>query len=162
MSDKDKSGELVKAKRYCEKLLSICPRTEFDIRTRLSRKGFDEKVAEEALVFLRQKGFVDDLEYARVWAGAHAGTKGPELVRFELKKKGIPDGIIEGLLKDLNIAANEEKIVTDIVKKKLVELTKKGAGSLKSGIFRYVVSKGFDAALVEEVINRICDEEHSE
>ncbi len=48
--------------------LSRCERTEAELRSRLSRQGFDLATADAALEVLQDQGHVDDARFARMYA----------------------------------------------------------------------------------------------
>ena len=59
--------QLQKAKNYAFLLLKFRPRSEKEISERLKRKKFDTAVIRETILFLKEKSFVDDSYFAKVW-----------------------------------------------------------------------------------------------
>ncbi|MCK4261812.1 RecX family transcriptional regulator, partial [bacterium] len=59
--------ETRKAKEYALNLLSFRPRSSKEVRDRLKRKDYDEKVIEEAVENLGRIGLLNDEEFARSW-----------------------------------------------------------------------------------------------
>ncbi len=72
------------------------PRTEKEIRDKLTHSGFDESVIEAAMAELSEKGYLNDAHFAMNWVESRAASK-PRSRRFysyELKRKGISESII--------------------------------------------------------------------
>lgn len=73
------------------------PRSEYEVRQRLRRGGFDSADIEAALIKLKEKGMIDDLAFARSWLNDRSSFKprSQRLIKLELKQKGIATDIIE-------------------------------------------------------------------
>jgi regulatory protein len=154
--------ENVEALKYGEKLLSICPRTESSLRTRLLRKGFSEASCDAAVAFLKERRILDDIAFAREWVEAKAseGPVGELLVRERLSEKGISGGTLDKVIAELGLAFREEESVREIVKK--MSGRSKGrnpSGKERMKIYRYAVSRGFDPELAAETIRTILGDE---
>jgi len=71
--DSDRLADLTRADAFQRCLnaahgyLSYRPRSEFELRERLSRRGFDDGSVEAVLVRLKEAALVDDAEFARFW-----------------------------------------------------------------------------------------------
>ncbi len=76
--------------------LSYRPRSEFELRERLGRRGFDSDSVEEVLVWLKERGLVDDTEFAQFWQDNRQAfsPRSSSLTRLELRRKGVAEEII--------------------------------------------------------------------
>lgn len=98
----DRVEELVKASNFQHCLnvamhfLSYRPRSEFELRKRLKRRGFDSDSVEPVLSKLREQGLVNDVEFARFWQDNRQtfSPRSAALTRLELRRKGVADEII--------------------------------------------------------------------
>ncbi len=75
------------------------PRTRWELERRLRRAGAADDVIEATLARLRELGYVDDAAFARWWLeqrDRHA-PRGERLVEAELRQRGVPRDVIEGL-----------------------------------------------------------------
>jgi regulatory protein len=81
------------------RFLGARPRTQWELRRRLQRSGADDDVLEAALARLADLGYVDDVAFVRWWSeqrDRHA-PRGRRLIEAELRQKGVPREVIEGL-----------------------------------------------------------------
>jgi regulatory protein len=76
--------------------LNYRPRSEFELRDRLRRRGFDTETVEIVISRLKEQGLVDDTAFARYWAENRESfsPRSRWLTRVELRQKGITDEII--------------------------------------------------------------------
>lgn len=91
---------LAAAARY----LSYRPRSEFELRERLSRRGFDIDSIEAALTRLKEQGLVDDTDFARFWRD-NRQTFSPRsrwLTGLELRRKGVTEEVIDQVVDNVS------------------------------------------------------------
>ena len=84
-------------------LISYRPRSEAEIRKRLTEKGFGAQEVEEVLGRLRQAGLVSDEAFARTWADNRSTfrPRSHRMVAAELRQKGVANETIEQALSEL-------------------------------------------------------------
>ncbi len=82
-------------------LLSYRPRSVQEVRQQLQRKGFSPSVIEQAIARLQALRYLDDEAFARFWVESRANHKqlSQRALRYELKKKGIADDVIDEVLR---------------------------------------------------------------
>ncbi|MDL5054583.1 RecX family transcriptional regulator [Oscillatoria laete-virens NRMC-F 0139] len=99
--------EVQRATDAAAHFLASRPRSEREIRRRLSEKDFPEPVIEAALERLTTLGYVDDQAFAAFWVRDRMMFKpaSPRALRYELKQKGVADSIIAEALADLDAEA---------------------------------------------------------
>ena len=84
------------------RLLSYRPRSEAEIRARLSRR-FDREIIERVLLQLKAKQMVDDAAFAQFWRENRESfsPRSKRLLKLELRQKGIDpevvDEVVEGI-----------------------------------------------------------------
>ena len=90
--------------------LGMRPRSTHEIRDHLHRKGYSPETVETAVGGLTERGYLDDLAFARWWAENRAQfqPRGPYLIRQELRRKGVPSATI-----DETLAEQAETVDTD-------------------------------------------------
>ena len=89
-----------RAREACLRLLDYRARSRGELRDRLRRKGFDQRVIDAALVELEAAGLVDDEGFARAWVQerlAHS-PRGALKMRWELRGKGVAEELIQRTL----------------------------------------------------------------
>ncbi|MFC1913046.1 regulatory protein RecX [Chloroflexota bacterium] len=77
--------------------LSYRPRSEFELRERLRRRGFTDDSITAVLDKLKEQGLMDDTKFAQFWKD-NRETFSPRsqwLTRLELRRKGVAEDIIE-------------------------------------------------------------------
>jgi regulatory protein len=91
--------------------LSYRPRSEFELRGRLQRRGFAGDNIEAVLVRLREQGVVDDGEFARFWRDNRQTfrPRSRALTRLELRRKGVGEEVIGQVLGAVDDADSAER-----------------------------------------------------
>lgn len=84
------------------KFLSYRPRSEAEVRARLSRLGFPQKSVEATLEKLRTLNLLDDEIFARGWVRGRAEGRGygPLRIERELRQKGIAKSLIRQVVQE--------------------------------------------------------------
>lgn len=84
------------------KFLSYRPRSEAEVRTKLSQLGFPQKSIDTTLEKLRSLNLVNDEIFARSWARGRAEGRGygPLRIERELRQKGIARPLIRQVVKE--------------------------------------------------------------
>jgi regulatory protein len=94
MHPEDEGPDVVRrATDACLKLLSVRSRSRHELEVALERKGFAEKVREEALSRVSGWGYLDDVRFAQERAAAllRKGRLGPRAVLQRLEAHGLPE-----------------------------------------------------------------------
>ncbi|MBA4372873.1 MAG: hypothetical protein C0402_08405 [Thermodesulfovibrio sp.] len=94
------TGSAPEAKKYALKLLAYRGRSEQELRERLLRKGFEERVIETVTRDLKRAGFIDDTALAvSLKRQAQEGRLlGHHAVRIFLLKRGLSRDIVDAAL----------------------------------------------------------------
>jgi regulatory protein len=94
MHPEDEGPDAVRrATDACLKLLSVRSRSRHELEVALERKGFEQKVREEALSRVAGWGYLDDTRFAQERAAAllRKGRLGPRAVLQRLEAHGLPE-----------------------------------------------------------------------
>lgn len=88
-------------------------RSEREIRDYLSKKETDEPVIDEVIHKLTAQRYINDEEFALAYVRTQANTtdKGPDVIKLELKEKGITEGIRIQALGEFSVEKQIEKAV---------------------------------------------------
>ncbi len=71
---------------------------------KLKGRGLDEAVAAQVIGELQAAGWQDERRFAESFIRSHhARGRGPVKIRFELRQKGIDDGLIEQVMQSLDL-----------------------------------------------------------
>ncbi len=153
----EREGELKEAQN---KVLELCARAEQysqGLKTKLRARGFEPEVIREAIEVLAQKGIVDDLRYATIWARTRAQRKGegPAIIAAGLRAKGLEAKIVKEALAYIDFGA----IIPHAIEKEVKRLSKLlASGKLKGGeefrdeLYRSLKAQGFDAFQLKDAL----------
>ncbi len=143
---------LQKAKDYVFNLLSYRDRTKDEIRHKLRKKGYNEELIEKVIAVLTNLDYLDDKEFARKWVKERIKNKprGRYMLRYELKKKGIDEKIIKGVLNKLINDEIELEITQRLAKKWLRKNKNKDNYQLK--LKRYLHNKGISDYVIKKYL----------
>lgn len=154
MKDKITEGKVEKATSKALNYLSYKARTVYEMRGYLEKKGFCDGVIEEAIKKLGEMKYLDDYNYAVEWLEIQlaAGDKGPKLMEYKLRQKGISPGIAAEAIDKLIDGNMEFEMATSLFLKKYgqnpnlnyTEKQKAGAFLSRKGFSYEVVVKVLD------------------
>ena len=145
-----------KALNYAFCLLKFRPRSEYELRQRLERKGFSEEQIRQTLGLLKQKGFINDEEFARMWVESRINKPlGLRRLREELRVKGISRDLITQILEQTQEKYSEEKLIQDAISRRLDRLKRLEPKKAKQRLYLYLLRRGFSTDRVREAVNQI-------
>jgi regulatory protein len=153
--------ERQKAYHASLRYMSGRPRSEKEVRDRLTAKGFEEETIVSVLHQLNHEGYLDDREFARMWAEqrVHSRKKGRLSVVRELRRKGIGKDRIQEALSQL-----DEQIEADHAYRLLSSRWLKLSGEYrtkKQKLLAYLFRKGYTRSVIQQAI-RQWNEAHPE
>ena len=139
------------------RMLSYQPLTGQRLRRKLMEKGYDEETAEQVVQMLTERGYVDDLAYARRAVDVFR-RKGYGILRIrqELRQRGVDRETADQALLDFE---TEEDVLDSLLRKKLKGQTdakaiQKAAAALSR--------KGYTWEEIRSAIRRYENEENDE
>ena len=125
---------------YAIKQLSRADTTSFQIRKKLEQKGFKKEEIKKVIKYLILKDYLNDRRYAAnvINKNIESGKKGPKLLYYELRKKGVQKEICKSLINELYTQETEIKAMKKLnlkmtnEKKKLIEKLRRRGFRLSS------------------------------
>jgi regulatory protein len=145
-------------KKVLERLQRQCARMEYcssDIyRKALKAMEGDEEAAARIVASLVEDRFVDDLRYATAFAREKSSLQGwgAVKIRFQLRGKGIADGIIAAALQEIDpekAASKLDKLAAD--RYRLL----KDDPQCRLKMLKALLSRGYSYDEVEEAVKRV-------
>lgn len=90
------------------RFLEARPRSEAEVRRRLTTAGYRAELVDTALTRLAELGYLDDAEFARAWVASRdrARPRGEHALRRELTLKGVDRATVDAALEDRRDAAD--------------------------------------------------------
>ncbi len=152
-----------RAKLYAMHLLQDQDRTEKELLDKLKRAEYDQQIAQSALDYVKKFGYVDDSRYAEHFVSRNKGVKSRQVIRQELKKRGVDAYIIEDVLDEHLDDRDEEYAVYRLLKKRRYQPDRDAdedsvkASKERDKQLRYLASKGFSYAKVKYVFEHWSD-----
>lgn len=133
-------------------------KTENEIKVKLEKYNFDNKIIRRVIEFLRKYNFVDDSKYAEIYIKEKAKKYGKSKIKYGLMKKGIKDNIICEKLNDYR--DNDEAYVEGMRKmaiKKYNSVIKveKDKFKIKRKVCSYLLGRGYSWNEIGEVLKEI-------
>ena len=149
-------GAMERARCY----LTNRPRSEFEIRTRLKRYGYQDDIITLTLDRLRSDGMIDDESFAAFWKQNRLdfNSRSAYLIAQELKQKGIAPEIIEEAIKGIDDKA--EAYRAGYRKSKSLLTKDRHEFHRKLGAFLY--RRGFNYEVIGPMVDRLWQEKISE
>jgi len=145
--------------KYLQKAQSYCSRAEkceSDVRIYLYKQGVDSDMVSKIIDSLVADRFVDNARYARAFVSdAFKFNKwGRVKIRQALLAKGISEKFISHPLAEID-DTEYMSLLENLLRAKLKSAHGDDEYKLKASVFRFAMSRGFEAELVEKVWEKI-------
>lgn len=132
--------------------LSATRKTEKQVRSYLSDKGYLPAVIDCVVEKLRSYNFLNDGEYADAYVEFAAKKKGNKLIRMELRAKGVSDAEIDTALE--NVDEETELLAAKELLQKYMRGKSADVQTLQKA-YRYLMSKGFDYDVAKRALSTL-------
>lgn len=146
--------ELNKGQAYALMLLSYRERSLREIRMRMRQKGYEEKLIEKVMKYLKDRNLINDKRFTRLWAESRIKKGyGSWRIQSELEQKGVNREMADEILKDLYSGIDEVQVALDLVKKKKWLL--KEPQRLTEHVSNLLRRRGFSFEVISNVVEKI-------
>jgi regulatory protein len=143
--------------------LSYRMRTEKEVMDQLKKKGFNEEVIKEVIHNLYKLSYLNDLEFAIAFVRTQMNTtkKGPEVIKKELRDKGIKK-------ENIDIALTEFKqdhvlrSAISLIEKTMKQNQKISEKMLRQKINQTMMRKGFSKEIINQAMSEVTFEKDEE
>ena len=132
------------------RLLSIRPRSGWEIKKALDDMGLVAPVRDGVLTDLKEKGLVDDVRFARDFVRSQSELRhfGPHRLRFDLQRRGVAAAVIEEALNREITGESQREAAWAIANKRLAgrpaderEVRRIGAALRRKGIDYEIINQ---------------------
>lgn len=152
--EKEDKKNLNRAREYALRLLEYRERSEQEIKERMARKNYNERLIKSTIGFLKNHNLVNNRRFARMWAeSCLRRSYGRWKVQTDLNKKGIDKEIIEEVLRESYSKVDEIQRALALIQKKWPFLRKKENALLRR-ISDFLKRRGFPFEVIAEVIRQ--------
>jgi len=146
--------ELNKAQAYALMLLGYRERSLREIRMRMRRRGYEEKLIDRVVNYLKDRNLINDKRFARLWAESRIKKGyGSWRIKSEFEQKGVDREMTDEILKDLYSGIDEVQVALDLVKKKRWLL--KEPQRLTERVSSLLRRRGFSFEVISNVVEKI-------
>lgn len=137
------------------RLLSYRPRSEAEIRTRLSRR-FNGETIEGVILQLRERQMIDDVAFAVFWREARDSfsPRGRRLLKVELRHKGVDPEVIDEVLDGID----DEESAYRAAQKRGRTLAKEDYETFRRKLGAFLRRRGFSYGVVNRTTERLWQE----
>ncbi|HSM24437.1 MAG TPA: RecX family transcriptional regulator [Anaerolineaceae bacterium] len=134
------------------KFIAYKPRTKFDVLKKLQKLGFEEKIINQILSKLVDKGYIDDQQFARNWIEnkSYSKPRSKRLISWELKNKKIDKDLIEDLLE---IMDPDEVLAVRAAEKHSRRISNCDDEIFKRRLSGFLQRRGFSYSIIKPVVN---------
>ncbi|MCD6453422.1 MAG: RecX family transcriptional regulator [Dehalococcoidales bacterium] len=150
------ADSLQRCQLAAEHYLSYRPRSEFELRERLRRRGFDGDSVAMVLSRLRERGLVDDMGFAQFWKDNRESfsPRSQWLTRVELRRKGVAEEIIDQVVKVIN--DDDSAYRAAISKARRLPLS--DYAGFRHRLGGYLKRRGFNYGVINHTVERLWQE----
>ncbi|MFI3200132.1 MAG: RecX family transcriptional regulator [Eubacteriales bacterium] len=151
-----------RAKLRCMNLLSKKTYTEAQLYQKL-QNDYQENFIQEAIDYVKSYGYVNDEQYAIDYISYHQETKSRKQIEMDLRKRGIPEEIVKNTLEGFreNSEQQENLLIQKFLEKKRYSPIK-ATYEDKDKMIRFLLRKGFEYALIKNVMKEYIYHENDE
>jgi regulatory protein len=137
--------------------LGYRPRSEFELRERLQRRGFDGDSVEAVLAKLKEQGLVDDMAFAQFWRDNRQSfsPRSQWLTKLELRQKGVAADIIDQVVDTVDNADSAYRAALS----KARSLSRSDYQSFRRRLGEYLKRRGFGYGVINHTVERIWQEQ---
>jgi len=146
--------EKLKAKNKALKFLSYRQRSEKEVVDKLKKEGFSQEIIDKTVEFLKGYNLIDDLNFAKnfVMDKSNINKYGPERIKYELYMKGIPESIINKVLKDYD---DEYSVALELARKKINSYKNDNKSAIYRKLGGFLQRRGFSYECILKVLREL-------
>ena len=162
----ERADELANASNYrrcydaAALILSYRPRSEPELRTKLSEKNFPEVSINEVISRMKEQGLVNDEDFAEFWKDNRDSfsPRSQWLTGQELRRKGVSEEIISRVVGELD----DEDSAYRAARKKARNLPRNNYQNFFRRLGEHLQRRGFTYGVIKVTVQRLWDELQSE
>ena len=136
--------------------LSYRPRSEFELRGRLHRRGFDDNSVDGVITKLKEQGLVNDIAFAQFWKENRQSfnPRSQRLTGVELRQKGVASDIVDQVVND----ADDDDSAFRAAQGKAWGLSLSDYRNFRNRLSEYLRRRGFDYGVINRTVERLWQE----
>lgn len=149
----EKQEEEAKAYNAALRFLSFRPRSEKEVKDKLSQK-FSQNLVEKTISRLKKDKFLDEEEFTKAWIRNRMilKPKGKRFILQELIQKGVPKDLIKKILEKEYNQDKELLLAHEVAKSKLKYLKDLSQREKYQKMVGFLARRGFDWGVIKKVL----------
>lgn len=146
------------AKEVALRQLDVRARSQQELETAITSRGFSSEIAQEVIVRLEGLGLVDDLAFARAFARGRFESSGKtgSALRIDLQRKGVAAEIISQVLSEFDADEAYER-ARSLAEKKMRSSAMGDRQAIRRRIFSMLGRKGYNPQICIRVIDDLLE-----
>lgn len=150
-------SQYVQARESALRSLARRPRSRADLRRRLKTKGFDQSIVDALLDELEALGYLNDSEFARLYAeqAVKRGRAGPRGIEAKLRQQGVASEIARQAVAEAMAGADEFDMACQIASKRMRALQSLDPVTQRRRLYAYLLRRGFSYEAVQYALEKV-------
>jgi len=141
------------------RLAAYCSRAErciFDVRSKMYELEIPSEQQNQIIQKLQKEKFLDEERYCKAFVNDKSKYNrwGVNKIRFELKRKQIPEELIREALKNINSEENRERLRL-LIEQKMKSVKGKNDWEIRQKLIRFAASRGFSQEDIDIILASI-------
>lgn len=138
------------------RLASYCSRAERcigDVRRKMEEWEIPAAQQNQIIQQLQKEKFIDEERYCKAFVNdkTHYNRWGIHKIRFELRKKQLPEALIKEALKNVDPEENRE-LLRLLIEQKKKTVKGKNEWEIRQKLLRFAAGRGFSQEEIEKVL----------
>ena len=142
------AGERALAMARALNFLVYRARSEKEVRDRLRRFGYGEETVGGVVGRLRELGYLDDEDFARLAAREKARRYGPRRVSAELRRSGVDAEVAQGAVEEAFAGGSESEQARYVAARRY---NRGGSTAEARRVYGFLMRRGYSAEVCAEV-----------
>ena len=137
--------------------LSYRPRSEFELRERLHRRGFNGDSVEAVIARFKEQGLINDMAFAQFWKDNRESfsPRSQWLTKLELKRRGVAGDIIDQIVEAVDDGDSAYRAA--VSKARCLPLA--DYQSFRHRLGEYLKRRGFGYGVINHTVERLWQEQ---
>jgi regulatory protein len=135
-------------------LLGYRPRSENEVRRKLTEKGFSGEVIDSVSERLKSSGLIEDGQFAKIWVENRATfrPRSHRMMAIELRQKGVTDDAIQAAL---DSSVDDSALAYEAAVRYSRRLSELEWGEFRERIYGYLRRRGFSYGTITMAVQRL-------
>ncbi len=156
-------NEIFQAKTSAYRYLGNRNHSSFELKLKLSKKGYQKEIINKVIIELKGKGYIDDHKFAESFVRTRVERRKEGIVKInsELRKRGINNEIISEVISNSSNDPIHFDNALELAEKKYQTLKNKSLEyqKLKGRLFNFLKGKGYTPDIIFKVIDNVLEKE---